>query len=264
MEDLRGICHPVGETYPDCLRRLYSINGALKSDGITMPSQDSLAGTRALYELLGRPLDRIPTIHVGGTNGKGTTSFKIAQCLRGSGLKTGLFVSPHISSSRERIQVNNDLISEQEVVHLLPRILDICVLHGIPATLFEVTFLLSCLQFDTCKCDVVVMEVGMGGKFDATNVISTICSVLCSVSLDHTRILGSTVEAIARVKAGAIEHFNQTSQLNFAHANAPFRYIQTSSTSSCGDGNTDRGIEGRGGKDRNHTLSGGRSVAGGC
>ena len=190
MTDLREIYFPVGETYPDCLRRLYSINGSLNRGGILMPSHESLEGTRRLYELLGRPLDRIPTIHVGGTNGKGTTSFKIAQCLQRSGLKTGLFVSPHISSFRERVQVNSELISEVEVVEMLPIVLTLCVQHKIPATLFEVTFLLSCLHFDRKKCDAVVMEVGMGGKLDATNVISTVCSVLCSVSLDHTRILG--------------------------------------------------------------------------
>ena len=74
--------------------------------------------------------------------------------------------------------------------------------NQIPATLFEVTFILACLKFDEVHCDSVVIEVGLGGKLDATNVISTVCSILCSVSLDHTRILGSTVEAIAKVKAG--------------------------------------------------------------
>lgn len=198
--DLNNIYYPVGDDYASCLRRLYSINGSLNRDGIVMPND--LDGTRRLYQLLGSPLDRIPTIHVGGTNGKGTTSFKIAQCLKAAGLKTGLFVSPHISSFRERVQVNNELISEEDVVEMLPKICKLCVEHGIPATLFEVTFALACLKFDTSQCEVAVIEVGLGGKFDATNVISTTCSVLCSVSLDHTRILGSTVEAIARVKAG--------------------------------------------------------------
>ena len=198
--DLGSIYHQEGDDYASCLRRLYSINGSLNSNGIVMPN--NLNGTIRLYRLLGSPLDRIPTIHVGGTNGKGTTSFKIAQCLRAAGLKTGLFVSPHISSFRERIQVNNELMSEADVVEMLPRIFKLCVENGIPATLFEVTFLLACLKFDLSHCDAVVIEVGLGGKFDATNVISTICSVICSVSLDHTRILGSTVEAIARVKAG--------------------------------------------------------------
>ena len=199
---LSGIYYPVGSTYPECLRRLYAINGLIKKDGIVMPGDDSLESTRKLYELMGKPLDRIPTIHVGGTNGKGTTSLKIAKCLQSSGLKTGLFVSPHISSFRERLQVNDVLVSEEEIVELLPKVLTLCVEHHIPATLFEVTFALACLKFDQSQCDVVVVEVGLGGKYDATNVISTVCSVICSISLDHTRILGSTVEAIAKVKAG--------------------------------------------------------------
>lgn len=198
--DLSSIYYPLGEDYPSCLRRIYAINGSLNRDGIVMPN--TLDGTLRLYQLLGSPLDRIPTIHVGGTNGKGTTSFKIAQCLQAAGLKTGLFVSPHISSFRERIQVNNQLLREEELVEMLPRICGLCVEHSIPATLFEITFALACLKFDTSQCDAVVIEVGLGGKFDATNVISTTMSVICSVSLDHTRILGSTVEAIARVKAG--------------------------------------------------------------
>ena len=144
--DLNNIYYPVGDDYASCLRRLYNINGSLNRDGIVMPND--LDGTRRLYQLLGSPLDRIPTIHVGGTNGKGTTSFKIAQCLKAAGLKTGLFVSPHISSFRERVQVNNELISEEDVVEMLPKICKLCVEHGIPATLFEVTFALACLKFD--------------------------------------------------------------------------------------------------------------------
>ena len=77
--DLSTVYYPVGSTYPECLRRLNSINGLLNTEGITMPSDGSLESTRRLYELIGKPLDRIPTVHVGGTNGKGTTSFKVAQ-----------------------------------------------------------------------------------------------------------------------------------------------------------------------------------------
>ena len=202
MTDLGSIYYPVGDSYPDCLRRLYAINGSLNRNGIEMPSDGSLENTRKLYDLIGKPLDRIPTIHIGGTNGKGSTSYKIAQCLKNCGLKSGLFVSPHISSFRERIQVNNVIIPEGEVIPLLKKVIALCVDNNIPATLFEVTFIMACLYFDMSGCDAAVIEVGLGGKLDATNVMSTVCSVLCSVSLDHTRILGSTVEAIARVKSG--------------------------------------------------------------
>ena len=166
------------------------------------PSESSLANTRQLYELIGRPLDRIQTIHVGGTNGKGSTSFKISECLRLSNIRTGLFVSPHWASFRERMQVDAALISEQEMLHHLPRVLRLCVDHHIPATLFELTFILACVYFDASACMAVVLEVGLGGELDATNVISSCLSIVTSISLDHTRILGATEEEIAEKKAG--------------------------------------------------------------
>ena len=122
--------------------------------------------------------------------------------MKASGLKVGLFVSPHIASFRERVQINNVLIDETTLQILCNEIFAICIEHSIPATLFELTFAIASIYFERCNCDAVVIEVGLGGKLDATNVISTACSVLCSVSLDHTRILGNTVEAIAKVKAG--------------------------------------------------------------
>jgi dihydrofolate synthase/folylpolyglutamate synthase len=185
-------------SYAIALKRLNSLNHLLKSDGILMPS--SLSSIDLLYEKLGRPLDNVPVVHVGGTNGKGTTCWKICKALMSCGLRTGLFVSPHISSFRERMQINGCLIPEDELVRLLQYIFKICIDHEIGVTLFEVTFALACLHFK--DCDVVVLEVGLGGLLDATNVVATNLSILCSVSLDHTRILGSTVEEIATVKAG--------------------------------------------------------------
>jgi folylpolyglutamate synthase/dihydropteroate synthase len=117
-------------------------------------------------------------------------------------LKTGLFVSPHLVSFRERVQVNAELISEEAFVEHLPSVLKLCADHSIPATLFELTFILACLHYEREKCQVVVLEVGLGGELDATNVVNTALSILCSVSLDHTRILGSTVDEIATKKAG--------------------------------------------------------------
>jgi len=194
------------DSYPQCLKALYDVNNLLKQDGIMAPSESSLDTTQRLYALIGRPLDRIKTIHVGGTNGKGSTSFKIAQALTLSGLRTGLFVSPHLSSFRERVQVNNVLIPEADFLVHMPRVLQLCVEHNLPATLFELTFILACLHFEAQACQAVVLEVGLGGKVDATNVVSTCLAILCSVSLDHTRILGATVEEIAAHKAGIFKH----------------------------------------------------------
>ena len=192
----------IGSSYPANLRFLYGINDKLKKDGILAPSDSSLTNTLRLYDLIGRPLDRIPTVHVGGTNGKGSTSLKIAESLRTCGLRTGLFVSPHLASFRERIQVNAQLMPEDAFMLHLPTVLELCGNHGIPATLFELTFILACLYYEHTHCQVVVLEVGLGGELDATNVVHTALSIICSVSLDHTRILGSTVEEIGQKKAG--------------------------------------------------------------
>jgi dihydrofolate synthase/folylpolyglutamate synthase len=201
---LKGIYTPTGydASYSNLLDALYSVNGKLSRSGVKAPSEEALVNTRRLYELLGKPLDSIPTVHVGGTNGKGTTSFKISQCAHLSGLKVGLFVSPHIACFRERVQVGHELISEANMLEYLPQILRLCVEHTIPATMFEVTFLLAAMYFGRVGCDIVVLEVGVGGELDATNVVSTALSIICSVALDHTRILGATVEEIATKKGG--------------------------------------------------------------
>ncbi len=204
LSGMRGIYAPEGysDSYANLLDALNALNGKLSRSGVKAPSEEALVNTQRLYELIGKPLDFIPTVHVGGTNGKGTTSYKISQCAHLSGLKVGLFVSPHISCFRERVQVGHELISEEHVLEFLPEILRLCVEHTIPATMFEVTFLLAALYFGKVGCDIVVIEVGVGGELDATNVIKTALSIICSVSLDHTRILGATVEEIATKKGG--------------------------------------------------------------
>lgn len=191
----------VANTYPALLRHLYGINAQI-SEKMPAPDGFSKANTQRLYDAIGRPLDRIPSVLVGGTNGKGSTCLKIANGLEVSGYKTGLFVSPHISSFRERVQVNGMLVDEADVLCLIPKVLDICRCNEIPATFFEITFALACLHFESTACDAVVLEVGVGGEWDATNVVMSAISILCSVDLDHTRFLGPTVEAIAANKAG--------------------------------------------------------------
>jgi dihydrofolate synthase/folylpolyglutamate synthase len=164
--------------YPSMLRTFYGINAGLKKDGILAPAGDSLQNTRKLYNLIGQPLDNIPTIHVGGTNGKvfslsgavanflgcnfyvqGTTSFKISESLRLSGYRTGLFVSPHLASFRERVQVNATLIPEENFVQHLTTLLELCANHNIPATEFELAFLLASMHFKQSNCEAVVLEV---------------------------------------------------------------------------------------------------------
>lgn len=145
-------------------------------------------------------------VHIAGTNGKGSVALKIANTLQSHGLKVGLFCSPHVSSFRERMQINGQVIPEEEVVELLPKIYDLCAEHDIPATFFEITTLLAFLYYAKHDVQVVVLETGLGGRLDATNVISSpALSVITSIGLEHTRILGDTVELIAKEKGGIIK-----------------------------------------------------------
>ena len=145
------------------------------------------------------------TIHVGGTNGKGSVSTKIASVLEKSGLKVGLFTSPHLSSFRERIRVNGKLISENEIEQLLPPLLETSDRKGLNATFFELTTLLAFAHFAAQKVDVCVLEVGLGGRGDSTTTCNPSVSVLTSVALDHTHILGDTIDKILVEKAGIIK-----------------------------------------------------------
>jgi dihydrofolate synthase / folylpolyglutamate synthase len=144
---------------------------------------------------------------VAGTNGKGSVCLKIANALQQQrGNMVGLFCSPHISSFRERMQVNGEMITEEEVVELLPQIYDLCIQHDIPATFFEITTALAFSFYNKRGANVVVLETGLGGRLDATNVITNpALTVITSIGLEHTRILGDTIELIAREKGGIIK-----------------------------------------------------------
>ena len=185
--------------YEQWVRRLYQTN-------MFHPVKLGLQNMDQLHKLLGRPMDELTVIHVAGTNGKGSVCWKIAKTLELAGLRVGLFCSPHVSSFRERMQVNGQLISEEQVVEYLPQIYELCKIHDIPATFFEITTALAFLFFAQENVDVVVLETGLGGRLDATNVIrSPALSVITSIGLEHTRILGDTVEKIAVEKGGIIK-----------------------------------------------------------
>ena len=145
-----------------------------------------LDNVQALYSSLGYPLDHpdITVVHVAGSNGKGSTSLKIARTLEKAGHKVGLFVSPHVASFRERMQVNGDLITEKEVEEYLPMIFQICEEKHMPATNFEITTALAFHFFAKRNVDAVILETGMGGRLDATNVIKKpALSVITSIGL---------------------------------------------------------------------------------
>jgi len=162
-----------------------------------------LSNTQRLYDLVGRPLKDTPVIHVGGSNGKGSVCYKLAETLRLNGFRTGLFVSPHISSFRERIQVNAQIMDISAMSTLLPKLLSVCDKEQINASFFELTTILAMLAFDRAGCDAVVLEVGLGGRLDATNVIpNPVLSIITNIQLEHQRILGDTLPEIAFAKAG--------------------------------------------------------------
>jgi dihydrofolate synthase/folylpolyglutamate synthase len=168
-------------SYSRIVKSLYKIN-------IHHPVKMDLSNILSLNRLLKDPMKDIPIIHVGGTNGKGSVCIKVAESLRRSGVRTGLFVSPHISSFRERVQVNGVGLDEDDVLHLVPELIQLCEEHEIPATFFELTTALAFWKFKLAGCEAVVLEVGLGGKLDATNIITPVLSVLTSVQLDHVKV----------------------------------------------------------------------------
>lgn len=171
-----------------------------------------LSNTRALMERMGNPHQAFPSIHVAGTNGKGSVSAFLAAMLQRAGLRVGLYTSPHLISFTERIRINQELISELDVVALAGRVRkcaegasgDRREARFIP-TFFEVTTAMAFAYFADHKIDIAVVETGMGGRLDATNVLTPLVSVITNIDLEHTEFLGDTLEAIAREKAGIIK-----------------------------------------------------------
>lgn len=169
---------------------------------------------KALCELLGNPQDKLKVIHVAGTNGKGSTSTMISNILIKNGFKTGLYISPYVTDFRERIQLNGNMIEHSELAECVEKVkcaVDILLEKGEQTTEFEALTATAFVYFEKKKCDFVVLEVGLGGRFDATNVIKApFVSVIASISLDHTAILGDTVEQISAEKCGIIKFGAET------------------------------------------------------
>lgn len=158
-----------------------------------------------LNALLNFPDRNYEVIHVAGTNGKGSVTKKVAAALEYAGRRVGRYTSPHISCFRERVCINGKMISEQMVEKLLNKIFRIAEEEGIPATFFELTTLMALDYFSQEKVDVAVLETGLGGRLDATNIVTPKLAIITSISLEHTEILGDTLEKIAREKAGVIK-----------------------------------------------------------
>ena len=164
-----------------------------------------LESTRKLCEVLGNPQTKFKTIHIVGTNGKGSTSYYLSGILQAHGFKTGLFTSPHLVSLRERIRVNDAPISDEDLDRLLLCVRDAAAKAEVEPTFFEVLTLVSFLYYAEQGVDVVAMEAGMGGRLDSTAVACGDFVVLTSIGLEHTEVLGPTESAILKEKMAVID-----------------------------------------------------------
>jgi len=162
-----------------------------------------LKNVSQLIEILGHPEKQLKFIHVAGTNGKGSTSSMLASILTESNEKVGLFTSPHIVDFRERIRVNGKMISEQQVIDFCNLMLQTDL--SFEPSFFEITFAMALSHFQKENCSICVIETGLGGRLDSTNIIVPIVSVITNIAIEHTQFLGNTIESIAREKAGIIK-----------------------------------------------------------
>ncbi len=163
-----------------------------------------LERSEVLSHHFGDPHRQWKAIHVGGTNGKGSVSNLIAATLQSQGYKTGLYTSPHLVDFRERMRVNGEMISEEKVIEFVDKWRK-CSYNGDKPSIFELTMMMAFDWFAEMKVDYAVIEVGMGGRLDSTNIITPVLSVITNISKDHTQFLGDTLDKIAYEKAGIIK-----------------------------------------------------------
>lgn len=189
-------------SYQDTLQYIYEHLPMFQRIGAAAYRKD-LTNIKALEEVLGNPHLRFPAIHVAGTNGKGSVSFMLAAVLQAHGLKTGLYVSPHYKDFRERIRINGVYIPRRKVVDFVERLKP--AIENIKPSFFEISAAMAFEYFAEEKVDVAIIETGMGGRLDSTNIIQPILSVITNISYDHMQWLGDTLGAIAGEKAGIIK-----------------------------------------------------------
>ncbi len=193
------------KTYSQALDYIYSfVDYSLTRNLRYSPEKFDLKRMRAFLELLNNPQENFKVIHVAGTKGKGSTAAMIASILEANSFKTGFYTSPHMIDFSERIQIGNDLISHKEITDYVNQ-LEPFIKKVPELTTFEIITGLAFKYFSDHKVEFGVIEVGMGGRFDATNVVKPLISVITSISFDHTKVLGKTLKKIAFEKAGIIK-----------------------------------------------------------
>lgn len=162
-----------------------------------------LHNTLALCSFIDDPHKKIKTVHIAGTNGKGSVSHMLAAVFQSAGYRTGLYTSPHLRDFRERIRINGDMIPQDDVVDFVERIRP--AMEKIEPSFFEITVAMAFDHFVKRKVDIAIIETGLGGRFDSTNIVTPEISVITNIGWDHMNILGNTLEAIAGEKAGIIK-----------------------------------------------------------
>ncbi len=195
----------VEDAYREALSYLYSyVDFSMQKADTYSPARFKLERMVELVNSMGNPHTSYPTIHVAGTKGKGSVCILCATALQEAGYKVGLYTSPHLDDYAERIQVNGQFIPHADLVQMVDQVKP--YVAAIPElTTFEITTALAFLYFQQQHVDVAVIEVGLGGRLDATNVVLPVVSVITSISYDHTHLLGNTLAEIAGEKAGIIK-----------------------------------------------------------
>lgn len=188
--------------YQETIQYLYNSTPVFEHVGASA-YKEGLSNSWALDEHFNHPHTKFKTIHVAGTNGKGSCSHTIAAILQAEGYRVGLFTSPHLVDFRERIKVNGDCISQEYVIDFVEN--ERSFFEPLHPSFFELTTAMAFKYFADSHVDIAVIEVGLGGRLDCTNIITPILSVITNISFDHTQFLGDTLEKIAMEKAGIIK-----------------------------------------------------------
>ena len=189
-------------TYQDTISYLYNSAPLFQNIGAGA-YKEGLSTTHFLDKYFEHPHTKFKTIHVAGTNGKGSTSHTIAAILQSAGLKVGLFTSPHLVDFRERIRINGNMVPKEYVIEFVEKYRNI--FEPLHPSFFELTTAMAFKYFADEEIDVAVVEVGLGGRLDCTNIITPEISIITNISFDHVQFLGDTLEKIAREKAGIIK-----------------------------------------------------------
>jgi len=189
-------------TYEQCLDWLFSQLPMYQRTGSIAYKAD-IGNIVQATEKLGNPHHDFKSIHIAGTNGKGSTSHFIASVLQEAGYKTGLYTSPHLKDFRERIRINNEMIKQQSVIQFITDNKDLFSQIGM--SFFEMSVALAFHHFAKEKVDIAIIEVGLGGRLDSTNIIQPELSIITNIGLEHTELLGDSIEKIAKEKGGIIK-----------------------------------------------------------